>query len=321
MKMNNFSLHIKIGTGILAILLMVCCISQTSYALWVEDDNGIHYKDEDGEFVTGLQVIDDDTYYFSKVGNLLKGKIYVEDRGAYYYADEDGKILYGVIDDGIHFYITDESGKIKTGFVDYNKQRYYFDSTGELKTGWFKDAEDWYYSDEKGRLMTGFVNVDGYRYYLSLDGKRVSDTIMEIEGATYVFNADGSVNENATSLYPWIYAINKNRTKFGISGLSINTKVQACAILRAKDLVEGYSISKEKQPLKKLLNARGVSTSGGYEFSYGGITGYGMDRLLEDIEKDEKFMEVLRDESITDVGVGVYEQDGVSYYDIILIRK
>lgn len=300
---------------------MVCCIYQSGYASWIEDENGIHYKNDDGEFVTGFQVIDDNTYYFSKVGNLLKGKIYVENQDAYYYADENGIIQYGLIDNENHFYITDENGKIKTGFVDYNHQRYYFDSSGELVTGWFKDLEDWYYSDDNGRLMVGFINVDGYRYYLAENGKRVSDAVMEIDGTTYVFNKDGSINENATSLYPWIYSMNEKRKALGLKDFSINTKVQACAILRASDLVNGYSVSKESQPLKKMLNDRGVSTSGGYEFSYGGITGYNMEQLLKDIEKDKKYLQVLQDESITDVGVGVYNQDGTNYYDVIFIRK
>lgn len=321
MKQEKKAGIIKLFICFVTIFVMTCCFYQSTYASWVEDENGIHYKDENGEFVTGFQVIDGSTYYFSKTGNLLKGKIYVEDQGAYYFADEKGKILYGVIDDGNNFYVTDDSGKIKTGFVDYNHQRYYFDSSADMKKGWFKDENDWYYTDEKGRIMVGFVNVDGYRYYLSDGGKRVSNTVMDIDGTTYVFNKDGSVNENATALYPWIYDMNEYRKSMDLPELSINTKVQACAILRAADLVNGYSVLNESQSLKNLLSDRGVSTSGGYEFSYGGVKGYQMEQLLQDIKKDKKFLEILQDETITDVGVGVYEQDDICYYDVVLIRK
>ena len=37
------------------------------------------------------------------------------------------------------------------------------------------------------------------RYYLGEDGIRVSNAVMEIEGITYIFNQDGSVDENATA--------------------------------------------------------------------------------------------------------------------------
>ncbi|MGN0437719.1 MAG: CAP domain-containing protein [Lachnospiraceae bacterium] len=314
--------HILIAVfSVIFVFLLVNVCYRISYASWIEDENGIHYKNEDGEFVTGFYEIDNETYYFSKVGNLLKGKFYVEDLGAYYYGDEKGVIQYGVIDDGNHFYITDGTGKIKTGFVDYNQQRYYFDESAELKCGWFKDADSWYYANGYGQVMVGFVNVDGYRYYLSEEGKRVSDTVMNIDGTTYVFNKDGSVNENATYLYPWIRNINEERTSHGLSELTINTKVQACAILRATDLVNGYINDKKNQTLERLLNDRGVSASGGYEFSYGGIKGYTMDQLLEDIKKDDKFTQALLDESVTDVGVGIYEQDNIQYYDVIFVRK
>lgn len=312
---------LKCLLGIIFVIAMLLGTYQLSYASWVDDDNGTHYKDEDGNFVTGFQEIDNELFYFSQTGNLLKGKFYVEAEDAYYYADDKGRILTSVIKDESHFYITDDKGRLKTGFVDYNRQRYYFNSAGEVEKGWFKADEDWYYADDSGCIMVGFITVDGYRYYLGEGGKRVSNTVMEIDGTTYVFNEDGSVNENATSLYPWISYMNQQRKKAKLPELKINTKVQACAILRAADLVNGYDLSTQSQSLKKMLGDRGVSTSGGYEFSYGGVNGYTMEQLLEDIKKDTQFLQVLREDAVTDVGVGVYEEDGISYYDVVFIKQ
>lgn len=318
LKMKNSILFILVT--IVLLFVMIIINAQSSYASWVEDEDGIHYKDKDNNYVTGFQTIEDDTYYFDEDGNLLKGKIYVSDEAAYYFADEDGKIMFGVIDDENHFFITDDRGKIKTGFVEYKGNRYFFDMAAEMVTGWFKNEENWYYADASGKVMTGFIEVDGYRYYLDENGIRVSDAVMEIDGVTYVFNKDGSVDENATALYPLLVYVNDMRKGLGLHELSIDAKVQSCAIQRAADLVNGYGVSQEKS-ITTMLNNRGVSSSGGYELAYGGLEGYNLNSLFVDIGRDERFGEVLRNPDVTDVGFGMYENEGCFYYDLIFIMK
>lgn len=319
-KSNN-KMIIRILLSVFLIGILTVSVYRYSYASWVEDGDGIHYKDEDGEYVTGFQTIEDELYFFDSNGNLLKGKIYVQEQDAYYYADENGKIQTGVIDDGSHFYVTDDTGKIQTGFVDYENQRYYFNSKAELVTGWYKNDDNWYYADENGRMLTGFIEVDGYRYYLNDDGVRVYDTMMEIDGTTYIFNKDGSVDENATSLYPLLVFVNEKRKALGHTEFTINTKVQSCAIKRASSLVNGYTVDTQDISIETMLSNRGVSCSGGYEFAYGGIAGYNMDTLLSNLEKDGKFEEMLNDDKVTDIGMGVSTQEDINYYDIILIKR
>ena len=189
-----------------------------------------------------------------------------------------------------------------------------------MLTGWFKYEQNWYYADAQGVLMTGLVTIEGYRYYLNADGTRVSDATMEIDGITYVFNKDGSIDENATMLYPVYEYINQIRKTNDLPEITMDTKVQACAILRAADLQEGYGNSNDAAgSVQDLLRNRGVMCSSGYEFSYGGIEEYTIDRLISDMGKDLNIIQILKQKDLSAVGLGVYEQDGISYFDILFV--
>lgn len=311
----------KKGILILALVLAgsILCYGQDAYAGWVEQPEGKKYEKEDGTYATGFTELDGSRYYFDDNGILATGKFKVQDGEGtfYYYADDNGVIKTGLIDTKKAVYLTDETGRIKTGFVEIEGNKYYLNDSADPAAGWFKQDENWYYAGKKGQIMTGFLELDGYRYYLNPDGVRVSDTVAVIEGNTYVFNADGSIDENGTRMYPVMEYMNTVRSENGAAALNLNTKVQSCALLRAASLTEGYG--KSSQTMESLLATRGVRCSGGYEFSYGGMPDYGVDRLIEDMKKDPNMSRVLK-ESLSQLGLGVYEQDGINYYDIILIR-
>lgn len=316
---RNILMVMLVFLGTVTVLSVVFAKQQT-FASWIEEEEGKRYETEDGEPVIGFSEIDGKRYYFDENGYLLTGKFYVKEEDSYYYANKKGVVQAGIVETKNGFYILDDSGKIQTGFVEYANNRYYFNKKAELETGWFKIDGNWYYADDTGIVMTGFLTLDGYRYYLGADGIRVSDTVMEIDGITYIFNKDGSIDENATTLYPVYQYLNQVRTANGSIAIEWNPKVQACAILRASGLTEGYSDAEgTDSAVETLLKNRGVMSNGGYEFSYGGTEGYGIEQLLTDIRKDMNIDEVLKDESITGVGLGLYEKDNIFYYDIIFI--
>ncbi|MCM1157669.1 MAG: hypothetical protein NC300_03170 [Bacteroidales bacterium] len=322
MKKNNR----RRKPAILFILLLTLCslivFGQYTCASWVEEEEGMKYEDEDGEFTVGFAEIDGSLYYFNGDGYLVTGKFYDSDTNAYYYADKEGIVQVGVIQNKRYFYLTDETGKIQTGFIEYDGKRYYFNDNAQMLTGWFKYGEQWYYADTDGSLQTGFITLDGYRYYLKEDGTRVSDAVMQIEGATYVFNQDGSIDENATAMYPVYQYMEQLRKENGAGGLALNAKVQACAMLRAAGLVQGFqSETGTASPVETLLKNRGIKCGGGYEFSYGGIEEYSVERLISDMEKDNNLIEALGDSTVKELGLGMYEKDNIIYYDIIFIRN
>lgn len=294
---------------------------QESFASWIQEGNGKKYEKEDGNYAIGFLEIKNERYYFNEDGYLVTGKFYNEDEKAYYYADEKGVIQTGVIKTKKGFYITDGNGRIQIGFVEYNNKRYYFNDKAERVTGWFKEEDNWYYADDSGVIMTGFITLDGYRYYLKSDGSRVSNTIMEIDDITYIFNQDGSVDENATFMYPvYQYLYDKRAASGKGNNIEMNAKVQSCAILRASDLKNGYGENPEGNvSVETLLKNRGVKCNGGYEFSYGGIEGYGIEQLLVDIEKDMNLLNVIKEISVKEVGLGFYQENNIYYYDILFI--
>lgn len=308
---------------ILAIIVSLACIiyfSQNVKASWKEDENGKTYILDNGEKAVGFQEIDDLLYYFDEDGYLETGKLYFEDEDVYYYADENGVIQTGVIEYDGGIYITDDSGKIQTGFVQMDGKTYYFNSRAEQLFDWFKLGDDWYYADEEGVIQTGFLTLNGYRYYLDTEGKRVSDTVMEIDGVTYIFSSDGSIDENATLLYPIYHYISEQRKVMGMNDIIMDNKVQACALIRATGLAESFADNTDDQ-IENMLKNRGIKSNGGYEFSYGGIVGYDIDKLMVNLGQDDRFKSALNDPEINVSGIGMYTEDDKNYFDIILVSK
>lgn len=316
----------SIAYAILAFFILAAGVlyfnKTSSMAYWIEEENGKKYTMVDGSFAVGFQNIDEQFYYFDADGYLLTGKFYVEAEDSYYFADENGVVLYGAILHEGQFYYANEEGKLQKGFIEYENNRYYFDKAANLVKDWFKVEGNWYYADKTGAIQTGFLSLDGYRYYLNPDGTRVSDTIAEIEGITYIFNSDGSIDENATTLYPVYQYIAEKRKGYGLPEIVMNSKVQACAILRAADLKNGYRIEDGVTvSVSDLLKNHGVGSVGGFEISYGGVEEYGTERLISDMEKDLNLQTILKDETVSELGIGVYVKDNISYYDVIFICK
>lgn len=323
-RMRNKWINKKYMAIILAVLIVITSIfmiKHNSYAAWKKDNTGTYYKEKDGSLATGFREIRGVRYYFDKSGKLMTGKFYVESENAYFYSDEKDGILNGYIPGDNQFYLTDDDGKLMTGFVEHNGKRYFFDGDVNLCRGWFKSEGDWFYANKDGEVQTGFLELDGVRYYLDEDGHRIADTTMEIDGDIYVFSPEGSIDEDATILYPLIHYMNESRKKLGILELDMDSKVKACADLRAKQLVNGFDLESEEKSIEVMLNNRAVAVSGGYEFAYGGTPDYGLSELVRDIERDENFKRVIEDEKINAFGLGSYEQDGIYYFDIVLVMK
>lgn len=321
-KIFNKNVVLMLSFFLIALVIFfygIVVINNNVLAAWKEDEKGKSYILENGEDAVGFETIDDKKYYFDEEGYLKTGKIYIENEDAYYYADEDGVILTGVIKNDKVFYVADDNGKIQVGFVEYDGKRYYFNKRAEQLFGWFEIDEDWYYADKDGIVKTGMITVDEKRYYLDAEGKRVKDTVMEIDGVTYIFSADGSVDENATMLYPVYSFISQYRTSNGLTDILMNKKVAACAAVRAAELVNGYGDN--GNGLELMLQNRGIKCMGGYEFSYGGTEGYGIDQLIENIKIDDRFISALKDSNNNISGIGMHVEENKTYFDIIIIAE
>ncbi|MCL2529726.1 MAG: L,D-transpeptidase family protein [Coriobacteriia bacterium] len=66
---------------------------------------------------------------------------------------------------------------------------------GVMKTGWSWENGAWYFRDlESGRILAcDWIELNGNRYYLDDDGKRLASTITHIGSSTYAFNDEGAM--------------------------------------------------------------------------------------------------------------------------------
>ena len=60
------------------ILLCLFITKQSTFAAWIEEEDGKKYEKEDGKAATGFLEIDEKRYYFDEEGYLQTGKFYVK---------------------------------------------------------------------------------------------------------------------------------------------------------------------------------------------------------------------------------------------------
>ena len=160
----------------------------------VTENGGQCYLDEDGDPITGWQMLDSNVYYFDPASGLMQIRWQTIDGDRYYLGDDGirctgwqtiaGKRYYlglnGVMltgwqtVDGGHYYF-DEDGAMHTGWLEQDGIRYYLDENGTPHTGWLEKSEGKYYLSKNGIPQTGWLEVDGNTYYLDENG------LMEID--------------------------------------------------------------------------------------------------------------------------------------------
>ena len=140
--------------------------------------------------VTGNQTIDGKSYTFNASGALTQG---TPPGGSG--TGTGGPTGSGwVTADGGKYY-QKEDGSYQKGWLLLNGSYYYMDpQTGKMLTGWQQVGGTWYYMDPStGVMKTGWLNLNGIWYYLLSWGGMVTGT-QTIDGVSYNFNSNGSLN-------------------------------------------------------------------------------------------------------------------------------
>lgn len=189
-----------------------------------------HYYYENGLPLTGLQVIDQEQYFFSEeepFGRVYADTIYYEkEQEKYYYAGPDGaarKNFWYCVEDiaGMPWFYFGADGAMVTGWQEIDGAWYYFDASvqmydeehemwlnptlGQRQYGWLWLEKKWYYLDPStGIMATGLYTVDGKTFYFSQDhdgsfGVMRSGWI-EIDGEYCYFDKDNGL---ITSGWAW----------------------------------------------------------------------------------------------------------------------
>lgn len=178
----------------------------------IHRDKDYYYIGEDGIPLTGVQTIDEHTFFFNAGGcmdygvydvwgNYTPWKTYSNGRERYFEWSDDGSLAY-----------------MRTGFSDIDGKRYYFDKKG-LKldgSGVFELLEiekATYGVNPDGTITLGqLVNYEDQNYYFASDGKMAVKQIVVLNGRKCYFGTYG------TQVFNKIISLNGKRYYFDETG-------------------------------------------------------------------------------------------------------
>lgn len=187
---------------------------------WIDDCGNWYYLSSKGEMQTGWEKYDDEWYFMNSKGAMQTGWVF--DDGKWYYLRIDGTMATGWIISNNKWYYLNSDGSMYEGWLYYGKKWYFMNDSGAMQTGWLQLGDEWYYFNEDGSMKSGewlyyiknwyYLNFYGnmrhydgndmnsgwlYQadkyYYFNADGSMRTSPIT-IDGYTYNFNEDGSVN-------------------------------------------------------------------------------------------------------------------------------
>ena len=165
-------------------------------------DRYYYYFGTDGALKTGWQQIDGRWYYLGGTGDGAMRTSWQKIDGSYYYlgdADDGGmKTGWQQIDEYWYYLGGVNDGAMKVKWQHLGNSWYYLGDVndGTMKTGWKNIESAWYYFDESGVAKKDWQHIAGNWFYFDSSYMMVKDTIMEIAGHKYAFNADGVMLSN-----------------------------------------------------------------------------------------------------------------------------
>ena len=143
----------------------------------IEVNGNYYYFDKNSNYkaLSGLQEIDDATYYFDPITKIrAKGVTLIDDK-YYFFGIKYGKKMYGWInDDGVYYYADPTTGELFSGLVDIDNATYYFsETTKKMKTGKVtleEDGKTYYFNPNNGILVKGHQIINGNEYFCDVNG-------------------------------------------------------------------------------------------------------------------------------------------------------
>ena len=107
---------------------------------------------------------------------------------------------------GWHFY--NSEGIMQNGFCTIDNKKYYFGSDGIMRSGWQNIEGRWYYfgGANDGSAKRNWQYIGGHWFFFESNYIMVSDTIKEISGSKYAFDAGGAMLSGTFKFKDNIYA-------------------------------------------------------------------------------------------------------------------
>ena len=138
---------------------------------YVEKDGKWYYVNDKGDKLTGAQTVDFVNVYFYDDGIQVKGDF--APNGHYYDKDSGALVTNRYVEkDGKWYYVNDKGDKL-IGAQTIGGVEVYFDKDGVQAKGIFANADHFYDKDTGAAVQDQIVEVDGKRYYVGQDGRKV----------------------------------------------------------------------------------------------------------------------------------------------------
>ena len=138
---------------------------------YIEKDGKWYYVNNKGDKLIGAQTVDFINVYFDKDGVQIKGDF--APNGHYYDKDTGALITNRYVEkDGKWYYVNDKGDKL-VGQQTVDGVEVYFDKDGVQAKGIFANADHFYDKDTGAAVQDQIVEVDGKRYYVGQDGRKV----------------------------------------------------------------------------------------------------------------------------------------------------
>ena len=138
---------------------------------WSDDEGNWYYSDKDGRLLIGAQTVDFVNVYFYDDGVQVKGDF--APNGHYYDKDSGALVTNRYVEkDGKWYYVNDKGDKL-IGHQTVDGVEVYFDKDGVQAKGIFANADHFYDKDTGAAVRDQIVEVDGKRYYVGPEGRKV----------------------------------------------------------------------------------------------------------------------------------------------------
>ncbi|UOT90962.1 KxYKxGKxW signal peptide domain-containing protein [Streptococcus salivarius] len=138
---------------------------------WSDDEGNWYYSDKDGRLLIGAQTVDFINVYFYDDGVQVKGDF--APNGHYYDKDTGALVTNRYVEkDGKWYYVNDKGDKL-VGQQTVDGVEVYFNKDSVQAKGIFANADHFYDKDTGAAVRDQIVEVDGKRYYVGPDGRKV----------------------------------------------------------------------------------------------------------------------------------------------------
>lgn len=176
---------------------------------WLYDGGNYYYLKQNGEMYTGWLEYENEWYYLDNNGVMRIE--WAQDNGNWYYLKRNGAMASGWIISNDRWYYLRPSGDMETGWMYYGKKWYYLNSSGAMETGWIKYKDEWYFLNNDGSMKSGewFYYKDNW-YYLNTYGNMRTGWLLDRDEKIYYLNQDGTMNATSKTIDGYTYEFNND---------------------------------------------------------------------------------------------------------------